>query len=106
DTLRMVRPHDRRRVQFNVIAKSPGGQTGRGFDPLCVILDEAEFIDPKDKDAAIDDRQIVGAMTPRLLPGVSVVMCSTPGSPNSMMAQLFEKNHGHPIDGLAAVCPT
>ncbi len=106
ETIKILRPHDGREVWFHVIPKSPGGSAAKGFDYTAGFMDEAEFVDPNDPEAAVTDKEIVHGVTRRLMPGSSFVLASTPYNSRAYMAELVRENHGKPTTALAGIAPT
>lgn len=102
-----LRRPDGRRVAIEAFAASRGGSSVRGRSILTFLLDEAEFFRSDDTGSyLINDRDIYGALMPRLLPGGKGVFLSTPWPVDTMMAEEFEKNFGHPKTCIAVKATT
>jgi hypothetical protein len=54
----------------------------------------------------VNDRDIYGALIPRLMPGGKGIFISTPWPVPTLMGELFEKNYGKPLTALAARADT
>lgn len=97
-----LRRPDGRRVAIEAFAASRGGSSIRGRSILTFLLDEAEFFRSDDNGSyLINDRDIYGALMPRLLPGGKGIFLSTPWPVETMMAEEFTKNFGKPATGIA-----
>ena len=104
-SINLVRPHDGMAVELRAVVASPGGKNLVGYHIPAMVLDEAERF-RADSDAGITDKEQLDAALPSLLPGGSALMISTCYDFESAMHAHVERNHGHPIDGLAAVATT
>ena len=101
----MRRP-DARLVELRCVAASRGGARLRGFDVIAAIFDESEFFESNPDAAAgdgfaVSDRDLLSAVTPR--PCGSPSFSSTPWPTENLTAELFDRNHGAPIDALACI---
>lgn len=97
----LLRRPDGRTAEVATVAAARGGANLRGR-PICsLLLDEAEFFGTTDSGAAVNDREQLGAALPRLIE--HACFCSTPWPSPNFMAELFDRNHGHPIDAISAV---
>lgn len=102
-----IRRPDGRRVAIEAFAASRGGSSVRGRSILTFLLDEAEFFRSDDSGAyLINDRDIYGALMPRLLPGGKGIFLSTPWPVETMMAEEFTKNFGKPKNAVAVKATT
>ena len=104
-SMNLIRPHDGMSVEIRAVVASPGGANLVGYHIPALVLDEAERI-RAESDAGITDKEQLDAAMPSLLPGGSALLISTPYDYDSLMHKHVEKNHGHPIDGLAAIATT
>ena len=103
----LLRRPDGRRVAIEAFAASRGGSSVRGRSILTFLLDEAEFFRSDDAGSyVINDRDIYGALMPRLLPEGRGIFLSTPWPVETMMAEEFDKNYGHPKTAVAAMATT
>ena len=103
----LVRRPDGRRVAIEAFAASRGGSSVRGRSILTFLLDEAEFFRSDDAGSyVINDRDIYGALMPRLLPEGRGIFLSTPWPVETMMSEEFEKNFSHPVTAIAARATT
>lgn len=101
DEIQLIRP-DGYVVSFAVRIGKPRGKGTRGPSFIEAILDESEFITMATAEAATTDTDIVESVTPRLLPGGSVILASTPWPAPSLTASLFDANFGKPTHAIAA----
>lgn len=102
-----LRRHDGRLVSFEAFAASRGGSSARGRSILAFILDEAQFFRSDDGGAfVVNDRDVYRALIPRLLKGGKGIFISTPWPTDTLMGELFAKNHEAPSTALAARAPT
>lgn len=104
-SMNLIRPHDGMSVEIRSVVASPGGANLVGYHIPALVLDEAERI-RAESDAGITDKEQLDAALPSLLPGGTALLISTPYDFDSYMHKHVEKNHGHPVDGLAAVATT
>lgn len=103
----IIRRPDGRRVAIEAFAASRGGSSVRGRSILTFLLDEAEFFRSDDAGSyVINDRDIYGALMPRLLPEGRGIFLSTPWPVETMMSEEFDKNYGHPVTAIAARATT
>jgi hypothetical protein len=68
------------------------------------VLDEAAFF--RDADFQVNDGELFKAVAPRVVPGGQVVIASTPWAEAGLLFELYDRNHGHPVDAIAAHAPT
>ena len=102
-----LRRPDGREVSFKAIPKSRGGAAARGVSIVAAILDESEFLPTEESEnSPVQDRDLIGAMMPRLLPSGSLLLTSTPWPVVSATSTLFEANFHAPSGALAARAPT
>lgn len=92
------------RVRFAVLPASQGGKAQRGRALVGAILDEAAFF--RGEDSAINDKDVLDAVTPRVIVGGEVIVTTTPWSRAGEVYELFERNFSHPIDAVVAHAPT
>jgi hypothetical protein len=104
-SLHLVRPNDGREVEIRAVVAGPGGRGLVGYHIPSAVIDEAERM-RVDSEAGITDREQIDAIRPRLLPGGSIVMISTPYDLESYMHTHVERNFGHPVDGISFVATT
>ena len=99
-----LRRPDGRVVEFRSVAASRGGANLRGRDVLVLILDESEFFASSEEgsgDYSVTDKDQISAVMPRL---IGFVLCiSTPWPTENATAEFFDRNHGHPVDAVAAL---
>jgi hypothetical protein len=100
----ILRRPDGRRVEVAAVAASKGGANVRGRPVVVLIVDESEFMGTETADAAVTDRAQVKAAKPRLL--WLVLFISTPWPSDNLTAEYFDRNHGHPVDAVAAMGPS
>lgn len=101
-SLFLMRPHDGRQVEIRATVATAGGSKLVGYDIPAGVIDEAERV-RSESEKGITDKSQVDAMMPRVLPGRSVLMISTPYDFDSYMHKHVEANWGHPKTGLAAI---
>ncbi|MGO9247460.1 MAG: hypothetical protein ACLP7W_02570 [Solirubrobacteraceae bacterium] len=102
-----LRRPDGREVSFKAIPKSRGGAAARGVSIVAAVLDESEFLPSEESEnSPVQDRDLIGAMMPRLLPSGSLLLTSTPWPVVSATSTLFEANFHAPSGALAARAPT
>lgn len=103
----LIRRPDGRRTAIEAFAASRGGSSVRGRSILTFLLDEAEFFRSADAGSfVINDRDIFGALMPRLLPGGKAIFLSTPWPVETMMSEEFDKNYGKPTTCIAVLATT
>jgi hypothetical protein len=105
----VVKRHDGRKVGIKVFAPSKSGKTVRGRPIVSYLIDEAQFLNPSDDGKyVVNDKDIVGALTPRLLPGGKGIFISTPWpTPTpTVMRELHDKNFGNPQTAVSALGTT
>jgi hypothetical protein len=98
------RPQDGRLVAFETLAASRAGSTARGRSVLSAVLNETAFF--RDEGAAINDAAIYSAILPRLMPGGSILLASTPWAEAGLFYDLYDKNYGRPKIALVAQAST
>lgn len=102
-----LRRPDGRRVAIEAFAASRGGSSVRGRTILTFLLDEAEFFRSGDSGSyMINDRDVYGALMPRLLPEGRGIFLSTPWPVDTMMGSEFDKNFGNPQTCVAVKATT
>ena len=92
------------RVRFAVLPASKGGSAQRGRALVGAILDEAAFF--RGEDSAVNDKDVIDAITPRIIVGGEVIITTTPWARAGEVYELFDRNHGHPVDAVVAHAPT
>ncbi len=97
--------HDGRRVIFECVAASRGGDTARGVPVLFAMLDEAAFF-RDESTGVVNDRHVFNAIVPRLIGGGQILIVSSPWAEAGLLYEEFQRNHGRPTTALAAHCPT
>lgn len=105
----VIRRPDGYRVGIKVFAPSKSGKTIRGRPIISYLIDEAQFLNPsEDGRYMVNDRDIVRALTPRLLPGGKGVFISTPWpTPTpTVMRELHDQNYGSPSTAVSALATT
>lgn len=104
--IHILRP-DGRRVAIEAFAAARGGASVRGRSILTFLLDEAEFFQSDDMGSyKVNDKDLYGALIPRLMPGGKGIFLSTPWPVETMMATLFEENFSHPKTATAVKATT
>ena len=102
-----IRRPDKKRVLIEAKAAARGGRTARGRTILSFILDEAEFFGVADEARAVNDKDVYRAIMARMkFRDGRAILISTPWAPNTLMAELFEKNFGEPRTCVAALATT
>lgn len=92
------------RVRFAILPASKGGSAQRGRALVGAILDEAAFF--RGEDSVVNDRDVIDAITPRIIQGGEVIITTTPWARSGEVWELFHRNHGHPVDAVVAHAPT
>lgn len=92
------------RVRFAILPASKGGSAQRGRALVGAILDEAAFF--RGDDSAVNDRDVLDAITPRVIQGGEVIITTTPWARNGEVYALFDRNWSHPVDAVVAHAPT
>ena len=104
----ILRRPDRRRVEIRSVAASRGGQNLRGRDVPVLVLDEAEFFSSNEDGGAdgysVTDGDQLDAVMPRLLE--LALFIGTPWPTVNRAAELYDRNHGHPVDAVVALGPS
>lgn len=103
DSLTLRRP-DGRSVELACLPATRGGSAVRGRSLVGAVLDEAAFF--RDVDFVVNDSEIFKAAAPRVVHGGFTVIESTPWAKSGLLNELYERNHGHPVDAIAAHAPT
>ena len=102
-----IKRPDGREVLIKAFAASKSGRTVRGRSLIAVIFDEAQhFNSGGSAGYVVNDKDMYEAVTPRLLPGGSVLFISTPWPSENIMSDYMEKNLGDPRFALCAIAPT
>lgn len=99
DSILLRRP-DGQRVEITAFAASRGGATARGRTILAGVIDESCFM--RGENSAINDADVFGALTPRLISGGSILLISTTWIPEGLTYELFSENFGKPSGALVA----
>ena len=110
DLIQLRRP-DGRMVRIEAFAATRGGSSMRGRTVMAFICDEMEFFTSNaegggGRDYAVNDRDIVNAIKPRLLRNGKGMYISTPWPTETYMGQLFEENWGKCVTAVAIKAPT
>ena len=92
------------RVRFVVLPATQGGRSLRGHAWVGAVLDEAAFF--RGEDAAINDRDVIDAVLPRVMMGGELIITTTPYARAGEVFSLFDRNYGHPVDAVVAHAPT
>lgn len=92
------------RVRFAILPASKGGSAQRGRALVGAILDEAAFF--RGDDSAVNDRDVIDAITPRIIVGGEIIISTTPWARNGEVYALFDRNWSHPVDAVVAHAPT
>ena len=99
DSLTLRRP-DGKLVDVRVRAAGARGKGGRAFTLVGAFLDEACFF--FDESGVVNDREIVRACSPRIVPGGQLWMVSTPWIEGvGVLEEELAQNHGHHTETLA-----
>lgn len=99
DSLTLRRP-DGKLVDVRVRAAGARGKGGRAFTLVGAFLDEACFF--YDETGVVNDREIVRACSPRIVPGGQLWMVSTPWVEGvGVLEEELAQNHGHHTETLA-----
>lgn len=99
DSLTLRRP-DGKFVDVRVRAAGAKGKGGRAFTLVGAFLDEACFF--FDETGVVNDREIVRAVRPRIVPGGQLWMVSTPWVEGvGVLEEELAQNHGHHAETLA-----
>lgn len=99
DSLTLKRP-DGCLVDVRVRAAGARGKGGRAFTLVFAGLDEACFF--FDDSGVVNDREIVRACSPRIVPGGQLWMVSTPWIEGvGVLEEELAQNHGHHTETLA-----
>ena len=69
------------------------------------MLDESSFFRDPDT-GVINDLELYRALSPRVIPGGKLMVISTAWAARGLLWDLVEKNHGHPVNAVAAIAPT
>ncbi|MGO9838133.1 MAG: hypothetical protein ACLP1X_28460 [Polyangiaceae bacterium] len=93
-----------RPVRIEVLAATSGGKAGRAKRFVYFCMDESAFF--RDTDYAVNDQDLYDAALMRLMPGGQLAVVSTPWLEGGLLYDLFSRNHGHPVDAVAARAPT
>lgn len=101
-----LRRPDGETVRFETRVQHAKGKGARGPSWLLFVVDEAEFLDPSGDDSVARVEDLATSARPRLLPGGSIVLCSTPWPVESYVSRLFDENYGRPKHALCALGPT
>ena len=93
------------KVTWLVTGASAKGDAQRGKTLFGASLEEAAFF-RDEKTGAVNDVEIFEAIEPRVITGGQVIVPSTPWTEAGLLWDLFARNHGHPVDGMAAHAST
>lgn len=100
----VLRRPDRKVVALECLPATRGGSALRGRSLVSATLGEPAFF--RDESYAVVDDEIFRAVAPRVLPGGMVVCVGTPWMQSGLLYRTFTKNHGSPVDAIAAQAPT
>jgi hypothetical protein len=103
DGFTIQRP-DGKLVSIECLPASRGGSALRGRSLVSAVLSEPAFL--RDENYAIVDEDLFRAAAPRVLPGGLVVCIGTPWIQSGLLYKMFVRNHGSPVDAIAAHAPT
>lgn len=102
-----IRRPDGKEVWAKAFAASSGGKTVRGRSIIMAIMDEAElFNSDPDGRFIVNDREMYGAITPRVIEGGCIMLISTPWPSENLMSEFMSNNLGKPDTALCAIAPT
>lgn len=93
-----------RRVVVECLPATGGGAAVRARYYVGAGLEEFAFF--RSEDFEVNDKEIFTAVTPRILPGGQVMVCSTAWARTGLMYELFQKNWSHPETCVTAMAPT
>ena len=104
--MELLRP-DGNLVRIEAVAPMKGGSNVRGRNIIGYMLDEAQFFnsDPSGR-YLVNDRDVVSALTPRMMLGSKGFMVSTPWPSENLMSEYVERHFGAPGTCLVAKAPT
>lgn len=109
ESIQLRRP-DGRMVKIEAFAATRGGSAMRGRTIISFIMDEACFFTSSGtdgaRDYAVNDRDIFGALKPRLLPDGKGLLISTPWPVETLMGEMFNANWRKCETCLAIKAPT
>jgi hypothetical protein len=104
DTITLQRL-DGHTVDLTCLPATRGGSALRGRTLIGAVLDEAAFFrDPET--GVVNDAELFKAVAPRVVPDGQVIIASTPWAASGLLFDMFSRNHGHPVDAIAAHAPT
>lgn len=103
EALTLLRP-DGVTVTMECLPATKGGSAVRGRALFGAVLEEACFF--RGSDSVINDLEIFKAVSPRIVPAGQLIIPSTPWTESGLLYDLCERNHGNPVDALAAHAPT
>ncbi len=99
-----LRRHDGHVVELACLPATRGGSALRGRTLVGAVLDEAAFF--RDADFVVNDDELFKAVAPRVVPDGQAIVASTPWADAGLVFDTFTRNHGHPVDAIAAHAPT
>ena len=99
-----IRRADGKTVDLVCLPATRGGSAVRGRSLVGAALDEACFF--RDANYQVNDVELFKAVAPRIVPGGQAIIASTPWAQLGLLYELYERNHGHPVDAIAAHAPT
>jgi hypothetical protein len=84
-------------VRVELVAAAPGGANLRSTWLAGILFDEADFHD--DEDAAVNLREQVDAVIPRMLPGAQIWVVSSPWEDSGPFHEMFQSGDGSGSSG-------
>ncbi len=103
DSVTLCRP-DGATVTIECLPATRGGSAVRGRTLVGYLLDEACFF--RDSNYAVNDDEMFKGGAPRVVRSGQVIIDSTPWAESGLLFEMFRRNHGSPVDALAAHAPT
>lgn len=104
DSIELLRD-DRRTVTLEVLPATTGGRATRGRALVFASLDECAFFRSSD-DHSVNDTDIFNSVSPRIVAGGALLLCSTPWAKAGLLFEEYSKNFGQPTTSLVAHAPT
>lgn len=93
------------RVAWIVVGANARGTTLRGKTAFGASLEEAAFF-RDEASGVVNDQDIFDALDPSVVTGGQIMVPSSPWSMTGLLWNLFSRNHGHPVDAIAAKAAT
>lgn len=100
----VIRRPDGKPVDLTCLPATRGGSAVRGRSLVGAALDEACFF--RDANYQVNDTELFKAVAPRIVPGGQAIIASTPWAQLGLLYDMYKRNHGNPVDAIAAHAPT